>query len=101
VAAFLRVINVLENIRASTVLLQTVQAYRNGHPRQAVLIERAGFDIEDAIDGLRGGGLHPQAVADLRLALGALSDAGRRSNREQRVNDTLVLLTSARAQLED
>jgi cytochrome c peroxidase len=101
VAAFLRVINVLENIRASTVLLQTVQAYRNGHARQPVLIERAGFDIEDAIDGLRGGGLHPQAVADLKLALRALSDAGRRSNRESHVSDALALLTSARAQLED
>jgi cytochrome c peroxidase len=101
VAAFLRVINVLENIRASTAHLQLVQAYRNGHSRQPVLIERAGFEIEDAIDVLRGGGLHPQAVSHLRQAFEALTDAGLRKDRKTYVNDALVLLASARTELED
>lgn len=100
-AAFLRVINAMENIRAGTGLLQLVQAYRNGHSRQAVLIERAGFEIEDAIDVLRGGGLHPQAVSHLGRALEALSEAGRREDRKSYVNDALERLGSARAELEE
>ncbi|MGH8222541.1 MAG: hypothetical protein ACREQZ_06170 [Woeseiaceae bacterium] len=100
VAAFLRVINVLENIRAGTALLETAKAYRNGHPRQTVLMERAQFEIEDAVDVLRGGGLHPRAVAQLGQALRELRESGR-LGRKRHVNEALALLASARAELEE
>ena len=60
VAAFLRVINALENIRVSIDLLET----RRRRDR-----EQAGFETEDAILVLVGGGVHPEAVAHLEDAL--------------------------------
>lgn len=56
VSAFLRVINALENIRISIDLLTR---------RTSASLRRAVFETEDAIDVLRGGGLHPGAVAHL------------------------------------
>ncbi len=70
VAAFLRVINALENIRQSDELLDRAYPQRSLTPdRRRVLIRRATFEIEDAVQVLAGGGLHPFAVRDLRRAL--------------------------------
>ncbi len=60
VAAFLRVINALENIRLSQELL------KDG---SATALDQANFEIQDAIFVLQGGGLHPDAVVDLKQAL--------------------------------
>ncbi len=83
VAAFLRVINVLENIRESIELLQ--RSTKGGNvstQRVAVLLERAFHESEDAIQVLTGGGLHPEAVAHLKKARALIADA--RSARKQR-----------------
>jgi mono/diheme cytochrome c family protein len=66
VAAFLRVINALENIRQSIELLQQAEAlgFFETAPAQA-LLGRAASETGDSIAVLSGGGLHPDAVAEL------------------------------------
>src|SRR6058998_2709549 len=66
IAAFLRVINVLENIRQSIELLETSRAVSSTE-RQG-LLARAARETDDSIRVLRGGGLHAEAVAHLREA---------------------------------
>jgi mono/diheme cytochrome c family protein len=68
VAAFLRVINALENIRASIDLLENSRAREVSRDRSRVLKQRANFETNDAIQVLAGGGLHPDAVAHLESA---------------------------------
>ncbi len=64
VAAFLRVINALENIRETTALLERSLAGEKGVA--ASLLGRALAETDDAIEVLAGGGLHPMAVGHLR-----------------------------------
>ncbi len=69
VAAFLRVVNALDNIREVTVILEAVAGnkYLAGeHPKD--LVKRVIYDIDDAIDVLSGGGLHAMAVENLQSA---------------------------------
>ncbi|MDH3672417.1 MAG: hypothetical protein OES46_14880 [Gammaproteobacteria bacterium] len=66
VAAFLRVINALENIRASILLIE--QSNRSRGARAKELLGLAVADTKDGIEVLIGGGLHPQAVAHLKEA---------------------------------
>ncbi len=66
VAAFLRVINALENIRAATALLEQSEDERRGPARETLRL--ADFETEDAIQVLAGGGLHPEAVFHLEEA---------------------------------
>jgi len=69
VAAFLRVINALENVRSGTDLLE--DSLRHGSfagDRTAELVRRAAAETNDGINVLRAGGLHPQAVAHLEKA---------------------------------
>ncbi len=66
VAAFLRVINALDNIRASIQFIE--QSNESRHSRGKELLGLAIADIRDGIDVLTGGGLHPQAVAHLKEA---------------------------------
>lgn len=67
VAAFLRVINTLENIRASIELSEGSLQARS--PEEAKeLRERARRETDDSIRMLEDGGLHPEAVAHLREA---------------------------------
>ncbi|MEC4673029.1 MAG: hypothetical protein VST68_02455 [Nitrospirota bacterium] len=69
VAAFLRVINALENIRESLELLKAcVSGHTHGSERTTMGIQRAVQEIKDAKMVLKGGGLHPEAVAHLRQA---------------------------------
>lgn len=66
VAAFLRVINSLENIREGLSLLDSAYPeYRISSERRTNLIRRAGFEIDDARQVLTGAGLHPHAAAHL------------------------------------
>ena len=73
VAAFLRVINALENIRLSVEQLQ--QNLDHGPSREG--IELADAEIEDAITDLAGGGLHPLAIEDLEASRRASARAER------------------------
>ncbi|MDH3213734.1 MAG: hypothetical protein OEM05_14735 [Myxococcales bacterium] len=68
VAAFLRVLNALENIRASIELLEKSTQRGVTRQRSRVLKRRATFETEDAIQVLAGAGLHPDAVAHLESA---------------------------------
>lgn len=69
VAAFLRVINVLENLRSSMDLLnQAVQTSNLSNRRIDILINRARHENEDAIEVLSGGGLHPKAAILLQTS---------------------------------
>src|SRR5882724_9468056 len=67
IAAFLRVINVLENIRHSIELLETSGAVSSSTER-ARLLARAIRETDDSARVLRGGGLHAEAVAHLQEA---------------------------------
>lgn len=63
VAAFLRVINVLENIRSSDELLarMVTESGKSGRDYEAML-ERAFSEADDGMMVLRGGGLHGRAA---------------------------------------
>jgi cytochrome c peroxidase len=78
VAAFLRAINALENVRNASVLAEDAQRQP---PEQALqTIEVMMADTEDAIEVLSGGPLaplYPDAVADLEDAYGLAEDAQR------------------------
>ncbi len=75
VAAFLRVINALENLRQCGELLEQVSDGDVGSDRAAVLLERAAAENEDAAQVLSGGGLHPDAVLVLRDAQEHIAEA--------------------------
>ena len=66
VAAFLRAINALENIREAIDLLEDSKTAASD--RASVLLARAIDETDDAIAVLRGGGLHPLAVGHLETA---------------------------------
>lgn len=66
IAAFLRVINALENIRESIEFLQKSTKRKSMEAKE--LLRRALNETDDSIRVLVGGGLHPQAVAHLRKA---------------------------------
>lgn len=69
VAAFLRVINALENIRSGIDLLdRATQATDKSNATIDTLLERALHDTDDAIQVLTGGGLHPEAAFRLEAA---------------------------------
>ncbi len=101
VAAFLRVINALENIRVSVELIE------GGLGRRFALfgdfdeqLRIAAFEIEDAVMVLTGAGLHPEAVAHLKRA-GRLADKARRSffRKKQFANRSLQALEDAKGEL--
>ena len=69
VAAFLRVINALENIRQSIELLRSFAERKLlGNELFDQLLARAVHETDDSIDVLTAGGFHPVAVAHLREA---------------------------------
>lgn len=100
VAAFLRVINALENLRVSIANLETAMAYDARNKRQTTLIERATFELQDAIEVIRGGGLHANAVADLNDALAALNAALSGRDRSANVRKATAAMNSARNRME-
>jgi mono/diheme cytochrome c family protein len=70
VAAFLRVINALENIRQSIELLEPVaQKWHQTVEQGKRLLDRVAAETGDSITVLSGGGLHPEAVKHLKEAL--------------------------------
>jgi cytochrome c peroxidase len=73
IAAFLRVINALENIRAGIDLLESSLHRGPFKPdRTKELLERAVHEIDDSIDVLAGVGLHLDAAAHLTEAKGLI-----------------------------
>jgi len=67
IAAFLRAINALENIRSAVKLAQSARWVRR-FTRARELIENAKEEVIDAIQVLSGGGLHPAAQQSLKGA---------------------------------
>jgi hypothetical protein len=66
IAAFLRVINALENIRQSIEVLEA--SLEVSFEERGRLLARAVRETDDSIRVLKGGGLHPEAVAQLQEA---------------------------------
>ncbi|MDH3547567.1 MAG: hypothetical protein OEN22_10725, partial [Gammaproteobacteria bacterium] len=102
VAAFLRVINALENIRQSDALLdRAYPAFRITPEQQTSLIRRATFEIEDAVQVLSGSNLHPPAVGELRIALTSVNEAlaGSGTGRKQLVGEARASLSRARERM--
>jgi len=66
VAAFLRVVNTLENIREAIALLESSLDKHGMEAKE--LLDRAMSETGDSIRVLEGGGLHPEAVARLQEA---------------------------------
>lgn len=78
VAAFLRVINALENIRQSLDLLESSGQkgfWERAEAKQ--LLRRAMSETDDTIRVLKGGGLHPDAVVHLQEARAMANKAAR------------------------
>ncbi len=98
VAAFLRVINALENIRVSIERLQLGLERSRQPAKQALRVAIA--ETDDSITVLAGGGLHPDAVAHLREARRLTERAADSLFRRNRlVRDAIAAQERARAEL--
>ena len=101
VAAFLRVINALENIRQSIELLDSfVNRKFLGNEAFDQLLARAVQETDDSIGVLAAGGLHPVAVAHLREARRLTREAmASRFSSERLAREALGEQERARAEL--
>jgi hypothetical protein len=103
IAAFLRVINALENIRSAQQKLTNAFAASNP-PRADKLLELATVDVKDAIRILKESplSLHPGAQAILENAI-AFCDAGRKTGnkakRDASINAAMGALVQARGDI--
>ena len=98
VAAFLRVINALENIRQADDWLQQSLYGASGTSSSSVGLALA--EIDDAIDVLEGGGLHARAVNHLKEAQRHTWKAGQSLFSQSRLTEwALRELARARAEL--
>ena len=103
VAAFLRVINALENIRSSIELLD--RATNSDHGSKTAdnsLLDRAFSETEDAVGVLSGGGLHPEATIQLTTALNLVQQARaakKRKRRDRYIDDAVSLLNKSKDSL--
>jgi hypothetical protein len=94
IAAFLRVINALENIRQAEALLEEARPLHQH--RAGERIRLAGEETQDAIDVLFGAGLHADAVADLGSARHVI---GAGYDHRQRIDEAQVALRRARGRI--
>jgi mono/diheme cytochrome c family protein len=94
IAAFLRAINALENIRQAEALLEASLEMRSG--RAAEQLRLAAEETQDAIDVLFGAGLHAEAVIDLNAAKQAIAGA---ANYRRRAEQALTELREARGRI--
>lgn len=97
IAAFLRVLNALDNIDQSIARLRKTESGRHFFSADDLAIVVA--DIDDAIADLVGGGLHPDAVSHLRDARGATRKALDHGFKASDVRDAIAALGRARAAL--
>jgi hypothetical protein len=92
VAAFLRVINALENIRQSIEFLESfVNRTFLGNEVFSQLLERAIQETHDSIEVLAGDGLHPIAADHLREALRLTTEASEKRSRSGRLAQGAIL----------
>ena len=96
IAAFLRVINTLENIRETIELLE--ESRQVDRDRARVLVGRAVEETRDAIRVLEGGGLHPEAVILLE-AVETLLDRTLDDYDEARIDGAIETMIHARSEL--
>lgn len=101
IAAFLRVINALENIRQAGGLLARGEALGFSERSEANrLLRLAAAETGDAIAVLSGGGLHPEAVADLGEARRLIEQAaGAMFGRRGLLRDAAKAQERARARM--
>lgn len=86
IAAFLRVINTLENIRESIEFLTSFADRKFlGNEEFGQLLTRAVDETDDAIGVLTAGGLHPAAVAHLKEARRLTVEANRGGSSAERL----------------
>jgi hypothetical protein len=98
VAAFLRVINALENIRQAVELLEQDRGQSDSAARE--MLRLAAKETGDAIKVLDGGGLHALAVDFLRQAKPLVEQAAQsRSQRRRLARLAIEKQRMARAQL--
>jgi len=69
IAAFLRVLNALENIRSALELKNFVLEAHAGPDTDRALLKLMLAELEDAVEVLEGAGLHPVAVEHLKRAM--------------------------------
>lgn len=101
IAAFLRVINALENIRQSIELLEpAAQKTCRSEEQITRSIRQAAQETQDTIRVLSGGGLHPQAVQYLEEALRLIRKAEHGVLfRSKQAQEAIRQLEKARAEL--
>jgi mono/diheme cytochrome c family protein len=101
VAAFLRVLNALENIRESLALLESARNtgfFEAGRVRKA--LDRAAAETGHGIRILSQAGLHPQAVIELEATRAHIGKAERRTfGRGRSVGRAIDALVRARDEL--
>jgi hypothetical protein len=91
VAAFLRVINVLEDIRQGKGFLNSSLTKKFlGNEVFNNLLQRATDETNDAVEVLFCGGLHPAAIAHLKKAL-AFIDKAKKKKVERKINTEYAL----------
>lgn len=92
IAAFLRIINALENIRQSQEFLNSF-ATRTflGNEEFGKLLKRAADETEDAVMDLSSAGLHPEAVRHLEEVLNLIRRADKNPFRSARLAETALL----------
>jgi len=103
VAAFLRVVNALENIRSGLDLLNKVDQ-AGSMPAQTIQtwLELALHETDDAIQVLQGGGLHPHAASRLEATAESIRRAMVTTSLRQRaayVRDAMAEQNHARDHL--
>ena len=101
VGAFLRVINALENIRSS-INIETRARNAKFLNDSVDLIKLSISELEDAVDVLHGGGLHPEAQQKLRQAIALDQQAmvtNSRSARQALLDQAIALKVGARTDL--
>lgn len=97
VARFLRVLNVLENIRDADDLVRHAQVHQDPD-RARRLVTRAGFQIDDAQRVIREGGLKGKATAFLAVAKAGVGELTGEDPQEGTYREVRSALGDARAQ---
>lgn len=101
VAAFLRVINALENIRSADDLLLRARSTSNTAAAKE-LLGLAIAELTDALEVLTCASLHPEAqikIIQAGVAAAQAIDASTKSSRDSKINEARPLLSSARGNL--
>ena len=101
VAAMLRVLNALENIRSSSELDQAAFDQKD-FDKTSMLLDIASYDTEDAIEVLQVRSLHPIAVQKLRAAHAKEREAVTERSRPRRddlIQEILALKAEAQADM--